>query len=63
MFLKFKPVEEETITTTIMKLANKNSCGFGGISTNLLKIIEPAITKPLTIIINKSSFMHRNVPR
>ena len=45
-----------------MKLANKNSCGFDGISTNLFKkIIEPAITKPLTI--NKSSFMHRNVPR
>ena len=30
-----KPVEEETISITIMKLANKNSCGFDGISTNL----------------------------
>ena len=36
-----------------MKLANKNSCGFDGISTNLLKIIEPAITKPLTILTNQ----------
>ena len=42
-------MEEETISITIMKLANKNSCGFDGISTNVLKIIEPAITKPLTI--------------
>ena len=46
-------VEEETISITIMKLANKNSCGFDGISTNLLKIIEPAITKPLTILTNQ----------
>ena len=36
-----------------MKLANKNSCGFDGISTNLLNIIEPAITKPLTILTNQ----------
>ena len=36
-----------------MNLANKNSCGFDGISTNLLKIIEPAITKPLTILTNQ----------
>ena len=49
----FKPVEEETISITIMNLANKNSCGFDGISTNLLKIIEPAITKPLTILTNQ----------
>ena len=46
-------MEEETISITIMKLANKNSCGFDGISTNLLKIIEPAITKPLTILTNQ----------
>ena len=49
----FKPVEEETISITIMKLSNKNSCGFDGISTNLSKIIEPAITKPLTILTNQ----------
>ena len=49
----FKPVEEEIISRTTMKLANKNSCGFDGISTNLLKIIEPAITKPLTILTNQ----------
>ena len=46
-------MEEETISITIMKLANKNSCGFDGISTNLLKIIEPAITKSLTILTNQ----------
>ena len=33
----FKPVEEEIISRTTMKLANKNICGFDGISTNLLK--------------------------
>ena len=46
-------MEEEIISRTTMKLANTNSCGFDGISTNLLKIIEPAITKPLTILTNQ----------
>ena len=49
----FKPVEEEIISRTTMKLANKNSCGLDGISTNLLKRIEPAIAKPLTILTNQ----------
>ena len=33
----FKPVEEDIISRTTMKLANKNSCAFDGISANLLK--------------------------
>ena len=49
----FKPVEAELISETIKNLPNKNSCGCDGINTNLLKIIEPAITKPLTILINQ----------
>ena len=48
----FKSVEEETISDTIMKLANKNSCGFDGISTNLLNVIEPVVNTPLTILTN-----------
>ena len=46
----FKPVEAELISKTIKNLRNKNSCG---INTNLLKIIEPVITKYLTILINQ----------
>ena len=49
----FKPVEAELISETIKNLTNTNSCGFDGINTNLLKIIEPAITKYLTILINQ----------
>ena len=49
----FKPVEAELISKTINNLPNKNSCGCDGINTNLLKIIEPAITKSLTILINQ----------
>ena len=51
----FKPVEAELISKTIKNLPNKNSCGCecDGINTNLFKIIEPAITKSLTILINQ----------
>ena len=31
----------------------KNSCGLDGISSKLIKIIEPAIIKPLTLLINQ----------
>ena len=57
MILKINSTRGHTgsllVSITIMKLANKNSCGFDGISTNVLKIIEPAITKPLTILTNQ----------
>ena len=49
----FKPVEAELISKTIKNLPNKNSCGCDGINTNLFKIIEPAITQSLTILINQ----------
>ena len=32
---------------------SKNSCGLDGISSKLIKIIEPAIIKPLTLLINQ----------
>ena len=34
-------------------LSSKNSCGLDGISSKLIKIIEPAIIKPLTLLINQ----------
>ena len=38
---------------TINNLPTKNSCGFDGISTKLLKVIEPVILKSLTLLINQ----------
>ena len=35
-------------------LKSKNSAGFDGISTNLLKNIMPGILKPITLILNQS---------
>ena len=37
---------------TINNLPTKN-CGFDGISTKLLKVIEPVILKSLTLLINQ----------
>ena len=51
--LKFKNVNEETVRKTINDLPTKNSSGFDGISSKLLKIIEPAIIKSLTLVINQ----------
>ena len=39
----FEHINEETVRKTINNLPTKNSCGFDGISTKLLKIIEPII--------------------
>ena len=41
----FKNVGKETVYKTIESLPTKNNCDSGGISSKLLKIIEPAITK------------------
>ena len=38
---------------TINNLPTKNSCGFDGISTKLLKVLEPVIFKSLTLLINQ----------
>ena len=50
---KFQNIDEETVKKTIQSLPTKNSCGFDGISSKLIKIIEPAIIKSLTILINQ----------
>ena len=48
-----KKIEEYTVKRTINNLPNKNSYGFDGFSTKLLKLIEPAITKSLTLLTNQ----------
>ena len=57
----FSYVEEDIIKRTIINLPNKSSCGYDGLSTKLLKILEPALTKSFNII-NKSSINNRNIP-
>ena len=49
----FKYVEEDVIKRTIINLPNKSSYGYDGLSTKLLKILEPALTKPLALLINQ----------
>ena len=49
----FPNIDEETVRKTIQNLPSKNSCGLDGISSKLIKIIEPAIIKPLTLLINQ----------
>ena len=49
----FENVDEDTVRKTIQTLPSKNSCGLNGISSKLIKIIEPAIIKPLTLLINQ----------
>ena len=47
-----KYVNESTIMTIITNLLNKNSYGFDGLSTTIIKSIKYIIIKPLTLIIN-----------
>ena len=49
----FQNIDEETVRKTIQNLPSKNSCGLDGISSKLIKIIDPAIIKPLTLLINQ----------
>ena len=46
----FNKIEEYTVKRIINNLPNKNSCGFDDFSPNLLKLIEPVITKSLTLL-------------
>ena len=50
---KINNVDEEAVKIIIHNLPTKHSCGFDGISSKLLKIIEPAIIKSLTLVINQ----------
>ena len=50
---KIDNVDEEAVKIIIHNLPTKHSCGFDGISSNKKKIIEPAIIKSLTLVINQ----------
>ena len=49
---KINNVDEEAVKKIIYNLPTKHSCGLDGISSNITKIIEPAIIKSLTMVIN-----------
>ena len=49
----FTRIETDTISKTIQNLSAKNSSGPDGLSTKLLKVIEPELTKSLTLLVNQ----------
>ena len=49
----FMNIDEDAINKIIYNLPPKSSSGCDGISTKLLKVIAPAIIKPLTLLINQ----------
>ena len=51
---KFNLITENQTVTAIDSLYSKSSSGHDGISTYILKKLQPVITKPLTLIINQS---------
>ena len=51
--LIFEKVSETNVMQIINNLPNKNSCGFDGISTIVMKSIKHVILKSLTLIINQ----------
>ena len=48
------PIEPNEIKKQIMKLPNKSSSGYDGISNRLLKLLNANIAYPLSIIFNQS---------
>ena len=50
---KIQNVDEEAVNKIIHNLPTKHSCGFDGISSKLLQIIEPVILRSLTMVINQ----------
>ena len=50
----FDLVDESIVIKHISTLRTKNSYGHDGISMKLLKLILPAVIKPLTLVINQS---------
>ena len=51
---KFEPVAEEQIKKIFQSLNSKTSYGYDGISTKLLKQLEPILCAPITLIVNQS---------
>ena len=52
--LSFSFVDENTVQKHIRKLGVKKATGFDGISAGVVKLAEPAIVPPLTLLVNKS---------
>jgi hypothetical protein len=52
--INLKPISTKEIENIIKFLKPKNSSGYDGISTKLIKISSPFISSPLTQICNKS---------
>jgi len=52
--LKFKSFSKKEITSIIKSFKTKNSFGYDGISTKVIKISVTYISSPLTFICNKS---------
>ena len=50
----FKLVDVDNINKMIKSLKNKDSSGYDGLSTKLLKLLAPSILPSLTLIINQS---------
>ena len=48
---KFVPVAIAQISKIIKQRSPKNSVGYDGISNNLLKVVEPILLNPLTVIL------------
>ena len=48
------PTDESEIMDIVKLMASKKSCGYDGISSSLIKMIAPSISRPLCILINKS---------
>ena len=50
----FKPVTDLEVSKIIQQLKSKSSTGHDEISNNLLKYLEPLLSKPIALIINQS---------
>ena len=48
---KFVPVAIAQISKIINQRSKTNSVGYHGISNNLLKVVEPILLNPLTVIL------------
>ena len=49
----FETIDDEIISKTIDSMQPKTSCGFDGISSQLLKSLKPALTQSLRLITNQ----------
>ena len=50
----FEPITENKVKNIIVQLKSKPSAGYDGISSSLLKYLEPILSGPLSLIINQS---------